>query len=318
MHGSDRSKGATSLIAGGFSALFLLGVAVLIYPLAFLSGRQAERRQQAPASYSQSAQADAERACARLKGSAAFECIYEKVESAQEQARAEQDLSAQQLAANSAFASALVSLLTLIVTGIGVWFVKRTLDATLKAVEDTGEATQAMLRQNQLSEVSQRAWIYIDRVNTLTAMDSTANGGAPEEILVFDIIMQNFGATPAVNIASGHTFVMIERNHPSPDIRAHHPDEGSGAVGPGQTFEVHQFALGRDNLRQFRGGERDIFIAITCAYFDVFSDFADLKQRRETVAGIRLSHGGRGPMNDVGVRPDLVRVQTGSLGQIIR
>ena len=57
--------------------------------------------------------------------------------------------------------AAIVAAMTLIVTAIGVWFVKRTLDATLNAVEDTSKATMAMERQNELSAELARPWVTI-------------------------------------------------------------------------------------------------------------------------------------------------------------
>jgi hypothetical protein len=135
--------------------------------LAYASGREDQRRYETPASYAKAAKADAQSACAGREGTAAFECVYEKVEAAQEQARAEQDLSAQQKAANSALLSALIAFFTLILTGVGVWYIKRTLEATLKAVEDTSEATDAMREANRMALLAQRPWLSVEIVPTI-------------------------------------------------------------------------------------------------------------------------------------------------------
>lgn len=137
---------------------------ILLYTLGTLNGRESERREQTPASYSQSAKADAERACVGLDRVALFECVYERVEASQEQARGEQDLSAQQRAATSALASTVIAFLTLVITAVGVWFVKGTLEATLEAVKDTSEATEAMRVANRISSNSQRPWIDIEPI----------------------------------------------------------------------------------------------------------------------------------------------------------
>jgi hypothetical protein len=132
----------------------------MAWGLGWLQGGETERRYQTPAAYEASAKRDAERVCGT--GPGAFECIYEKVEATKEQASTEQDLSAQQRAANAALASAIISFATLVVTAVGVAFVKSTLDATWKAVEDTGDATQAMRESNEIARIEKRPWLKIE------------------------------------------------------------------------------------------------------------------------------------------------------------
>jgi len=171
---------------------------ILVYIFGFINGREAERRQQTPAYYSQAAKTDAERACGGGETAAVFECVYEQVEASQEQARGEQDLSAQQRAATSALVSAALAFLTLVVTAVGVWLVKRTLDATLEAVEDTNIATKAMQRQNEMTAEAQRPWLKIMSSISLTLFKDG------DDMLSFDSIegdipVQNFGRSPALN-----------------------------------------------------------------------------------------------------------------------
>lgn len=155
MHGSDRGAGDT--FVGWFLPTVGICLAVfLAWGMGYLQAREAERRQQTPAKYSRSAKDDAQRACVGTEPGRVFECVYEKVEAAKEQASTEQDLSAQQRAASSSLASAIVSAFTLLVSIAGVWFVKRTLDATLRAVEDTGEATKAMKDANDIARSQSR------------------------------------------------------------------------------------------------------------------------------------------------------------------
>jgi hypothetical protein len=154
----DKGNEPATLGAFGYFAAILL-CCVIVGGLTYGLGREDERRYETPASYAKAAQADAQSACAGREGTAAFECIYEKVEAAQEQARGEQDLSAQQKAANSALLSTIIAFFTLVMTGVGVWFVKRTLEATLEAVEDTGKATLAMQEANRIAENQRRPWV---------------------------------------------------------------------------------------------------------------------------------------------------------------
>ncbi|MBT2186604.1 hypothetical protein KK488_06540 [Sphingobium sp. H33] len=166
----------------------MIGIA---WGLGWLQGSETERRYQTPAAYQASAKADAERVCGA--GPGAFDCIYEKVEAAKEQASTEQDLSAQQRAANSALASAVISFLTLVVTAIGVVFVKSTLDATWKAVDDTGNATEAMLEANKIAYDAYRPWIFVKSVS-VNPQDWRSRGERFEWV----IQLQNKGASPAL------------------------------------------------------------------------------------------------------------------------
>lgn len=88
-------------------------------------------------------------------------CVYDRVAANHETALVEQDLSAQQRAATSALLTAIIGIIALVVTAIGVWFVKRTLDATLEAVKDTSEATAAMKGANEIAIAAQRPWISL-------------------------------------------------------------------------------------------------------------------------------------------------------------
>jgi hypothetical protein len=133
-----------------------------------------------------------------METGAAFECIYEKVESSKDQENTDQDLTAQFRAADSALFSAVFSLLALGVTGVGVWFVKRTLDATLEAVEDTGKATKAMFDANEIARDAQRAWLQIDKVEVkIHALESADM----LTVLVYAwITIRNTGRRPAIGI----------------------------------------------------------------------------------------------------------------------
>ena len=171
MSGSDRGKG-TPPLEWALPFIGIIVALILASGLGWLDGREAERRYQTPHRHAESAKASAERACAGLEPGAAFECVYEKVEASENTAQTEQDLSAQQRAASSALASAIVALFGLIATIVGVWFVKRTLDATLEAVQDTSEATVAMREANTIAKgnlalaergatLDQRPWLSV-------------------------------------------------------------------------------------------------------------------------------------------------------------
>lgn len=202
MSDGNRGNRSEALAAAVFGALAVFGAIFLLYALGVLNGRESERREQTPTSYSQAAKTDAHRACAGLERGASFECVYERVEASQEQARGEQDLSAQQRAASAALASAVVALLTLIVTIIGVWFIKRTLDATLEAVEDTSLATVEMGRANEIARealaLQGRAWLTVGaQIEGHLEMSDQH----PEIRISVALTITNVGSNPATNVA---------------------------------------------------------------------------------------------------------------------
>lgn len=232
MSGSNRGNRTETVALTAFCSIAVLGICALLYVLGLLNGRQAERRQQAPASYSEAAKADAQRACVGGEPSAVFECVYERVESGDQSARADQDLTAQQRAADSALASAVVSLLTLFISGIGVWFVKRTLEATLEAVEDTGNATKAMVRQNEIAEAAQRAWVSID----VAISDASVNSGMEGALI---LSFKNIGQTVAHQLdmrVTGAADWVEEYQRVLSNLNCDGPHESGVSVIPGDVY----------------------------------------------------------------------------------
>jgi hypothetical protein len=189
--------------------LAILLCSLIVGILAYGSGRQNEARSRVPASYSQSAKIDAAKVCTARNGNVDFDCVYDQVEASQEQARGELDLTAQQGAAYGAMSGAAVSLLALIVSVVGVWLVKRTLDATLVAVKDTSAATEAMQMANRIAQsaadtsaiatsfernIKEREsmpYVLVAKVTCQKEDDRTYN---------FVIDVENVGKTPAIDV----------------------------------------------------------------------------------------------------------------------
>ena len=166
--------GAYGILLAIFLCTIIAGV------LSYSSGRESERRDNAPASYSRAAKQDAQRACVGMETGTTFECIYEKVEASQEQARGEQDLSAQQRAATSALVTAILSGIALILSGVGVWFIKGTLDATLEAVKETGNANKIARESFALEN---RAVLYLGELQVKSVQWIAAK--SPVEAFLF-------------------------------------------------------------------------------------------------------------------------------------
>ena len=189
----DRDLGVFGYIAAIVLCCFIVGV------LAYGLGRENERREQAPASYAQAAKVDAQRACVGREASATFECIYEKVEAAQEQARGEQDLTAQQIAANSALMNAIVAFFTLIITGVGAWLIRETLIATQKGVagaESAATAAHSAVRETtRIGEAQVRAYIQVASVTV----------SITRTLLSINVTFKNTGQSPASEVTARFT-----------------------------------------------------------------------------------------------------------------
>lgn len=200
MSGSNRS-GNSKAIDWAFPLTGIIIAIALAWGVGWLQAREEYNRQQTPKAYAEAAKKDAERACIGIDPRAVFECVSEKAETAYQTAHDEQDLSAQQRAASSALITAVLSFLALVLSGFGVWFVKKTLDATLAAVEDTGRATEAMERQNELVVQAQRPWLTIQARITLAKKTSTGIK------LRFEAKITNIGNTVADRCAVRGGFI---------------------------------------------------------------------------------------------------------------
>lgn len=129
----------------------------------------------------------------RLTGEELTECLDNKIKSAREPQRAEDDLRAQMAMADWALGVLVVSgflgVVSLIVAGLGVMYVKRTLDATVRAVraaEDTAIAT---------SEIgSRQVRAYVHPIKFI--LDHAKDEFLPNVIMSYE----NFGQSSARNI----------------------------------------------------------------------------------------------------------------------
>ena len=158
---SDSNRGKRDQAVGrGFALLLAFFAASLIVGyLAYISGIERERSQQYPAAYAESAKHNAKSVCIGIDPSLVFECIYEHVESSQDQATARQDLEAQQGMRFWAAVMAFVALTSVILTAAALWYIRGTLLETEKIAKDSKrtakasqDATRAMVEANRLAK----------------------------------------------------------------------------------------------------------------------------------------------------------------------
>lgn len=107
----------------------------------------------------------------------------------------QRDLAAQESMAAWAFWMAFFSGITTVITSAGTFLIWRQVKLTREAVEDTGKATMAMERQNDLTEIAQRPWLKIEA--TVSHVERTVSSFTVR----CDITVTNVGKTVAQNCA---------------------------------------------------------------------------------------------------------------------
>lgn len=162
MSGSDRGDGRKTLETFAYVSFAVFVGALYIwmfYDMGASAARYRVEQEQASQAYTESASNEARTECAGRESPATCEREIEQAD--REGQRNEKDLEAQRSMADWAFWLLVISAFQFPATLAALVFVKRTLDATLEAVRDTGKATKAMERQNRLVESAQRPWVKI-------------------------------------------------------------------------------------------------------------------------------------------------------------
>lgn len=118
--------------------------------------------------------------------------------------REQRDLAAQESMSVWAFWMLAVSAAGVLTTMIGTGFLLWQIVLTRKAVKDTGDATRAMNRQNELMEAAQRPYIVVEPGPSPTEVDERGH------IMPASYRYRNFGGTAAQIILQAHNVVVIE------------------------------------------------------------------------------------------------------------
>lgn len=138
----------------------------MFYDMGASTARNEERARIEREHYAADAPERVEKECSGLDRPAQLKCVLEIVNSQRESQRNESDLAAQWKAADWVAWASILAGAQLISTLLGLYYVKRTLDATLLAVEDTGEATEAMKEANRIAattaDAQLRPYLSID------------------------------------------------------------------------------------------------------------------------------------------------------------
>jgi hypothetical protein len=187
----DSNRGdepATLGLFGVISALVLCCFIVGI--LSFSNGQEAARRDKTPAAYAEAAKSKAQQDCTGLEGNAAFECIYEKLETSQQQAHDEQDLTAQQKSANGTMITAALAFLGLIASAVGIILVYTTFNEARKA----NKIAESMLTHERESRKAElQPYVFVERIDLNRSQSNP-------HLASITVILKNYGNTPAIYI----------------------------------------------------------------------------------------------------------------------
>ena len=260
---SDGSDGNVSNDRNKHLGFFGITTAILLCCLivgymAYVSGRETERRDQTPAAYSDTAKNKAQQDCVKLEDDAAFECIYEKVTASQEQARGEQDLDAQQRSANGTAITAFVALIGLAVSVVGIGLVYTTFKETRKANIIAREGMERQLRA------------YLTSSDFKTRGMIGPNNRFVE--MVIQAIVHNSGQTPALLQFGIMDVRIVEARSEIPN---HKVPIGitpplNSTIGGGLYGTAGSQVFAREVIEKAFEGEIKIILYVGIGYQDVF------------------------------------------------
>lgn len=132
------------------------------------------------------------------------EALVSNPEPEQSNDRERRDLAAQEGMAVWAFWMAVFAGITTVITSAGTILIWRQVKLTREAVVDTGKATEAMERQNDLAEIAQRPWLKIEA--RVSYIERTPNSFTVR----CDVTATNVGKTVAQNCAIRTAFMWYD------------------------------------------------------------------------------------------------------------
>jgi hypothetical protein len=181
--------------------------------------------------------------------------------------RSEQDLEAQQ---DMAFWAALMffaSCTGVVITGIGVYFVKHTLDETRKATVAAIGAAEAAEHSADSYKFSERAWIASGKVRVTSSFPPPAKKLTG---VAFAITWENTGRTPAVGCKLWSDIRVVPRTaEPLPFEKKGEPT-GSAPIGPGQVFDSGNHVIDAATAFALVDGQCRILLWGRVEYSDIF------------------------------------------------
>lgn len=186
-------------------------------------------------------------------------CVSEILKSTQEAQTAQYDLSAQNRMALWAQWSFFISVFSLGITGVGIYFVWKTLDANIEAVKTANRAIES---DREIGEAQMRAYI--------TVMSGfTAKPAPGENKIVVYLRMTNSGQSPAFNLQIENKVIVV--NQPLALLPPFEPmDEVIDAIPNGEFRDTVVPIEVPDFFRRMAAGEVVTYCYGVIKYRDVF------------------------------------------------
>jgi hypothetical protein len=176
------------------------------------------------------------------------------------------DLAAQEASAIFSFWMVAIAAFSAIVTMIGTIFLYQQIRLTREAVEDTGNATKAMLRQTEIAEMGQRPFVYLERHDYTEFRNSVIDGQHVDFGISFSLRFLNSGPSPAANLIIYSTFGFIAPGHVVPKFPKPEPPSTRGMIGPGAGVSGPEMGFGGDQYEKFKRGEVRVYVYAHVAY----------------------------------------------------
>jgi hypothetical protein len=280
MSEGNRSNGFKALTALAVLAISAFGV-LFLYDLGRQHGETIGEHRANSDSYARHTEEDIAKCLTLPEDGSKTQCIREVVEASNEHERAEDDLVAQTEMALWALGMLIVSALMALVTGLGVYYVWRTLQETRRMAEDTrriGEAqVRAYLRFQDISIA------HSDKLDTLFVNCPIQNSGqsptrdlvskATIKIEVKEGLVQKSELISVPDIsAGGHeiaqvTFTQFEKTCPNFPTSATYARVQVDVMGHdvfGRRFKgLIRGEINHTDLQQLKGGKRIELVTVS-------------------------------------------------------
>jgi len=189
----------TTLLEAFAICVVIAGVAIIIFATGRTAGVDVGRNEVTARDHYEAVKNAALAACIDTEPTALRQCVIESTEMAQNQSESRQGLFAQQDMSRWAFWMMIISGCTLLVTGIGIVWIRDTLVETRRAVKAADDAVK-VTRDIGEAQISP----YLSIVHASAFIDER-NG------ISFTVQVKNSGQTPAKNV---HVIVSVWINRP--------------------------------------------------------------------------------------------------------
>lgn len=156
---AERAKALNQQI--GYALAILLSC-LLVGFFTYQSGHNAGTKQASAAEYEQAAKRNARIACRDLEPDAIADCVHDEIGSAIKQSESEQNLNAQQWMVWWAGVLTVITAITTIISWVALRYLRETFRETAKMAGKTEQATDAMVKANDIALQAQRPWLQIE------------------------------------------------------------------------------------------------------------------------------------------------------------